>query len=222
MDWILSSPFGSVILLAASSKYLFIISLVAIAAIMNFVVWPAMRRANEMEEIFFTKLREFPTPDDLTKVFAESRKDILEQMRDVLNAHSSKTESTVSGILINFEKFYQKIISYEEEIHELMNNINNMTDEIKEGNESLERDIQVLVKIREEMINLLDNLINEFERTKLIAPIDRTPLERIRYLIKFSDKYVVAMLKKNGMVFENRNQRSGDLNRIFEDSEGKE
>jgi hypothetical protein len=216
MDFLTSTQFGSLFAKLAASKGLFIIFLIGAFLVFNFILIPTMKKNRKMEKLFYDRLEKMPTPEEFMHTCENHRIVIIEQIRLLLAADSAETRVAISEATINFEKFYAKILTYEERLGVLIDSIDDMSDEVKDSNEGLSRDINLLIQIREEMIALLEVLIKELEDSGVIKPIDKAPLERIRYLIKFSDKYIMSKLQEHGIISDSRTSRSGELDRLFD------
>lgn len=209
MDWFFTSPFGSIIVFLSTYKPLFVIAIFALIGFFNFVFWPKWKKFKELEKLYEEKLSQLPNSGELFNKIQSERKELIEEVRNVINNHN--TQST-----LYMEKLYTYISNYENELNNIIKNLNNISSNFERKVDDIERDINALIRIREEMINLIENIIGELERKNIIDRIDRTPILKIRQLMKFTDKYFLMLLKEQGMKFE-QTERSGLFSKLYDE-----
>lgn len=195
----IGSGITSLFIWLLADRTLYAIFLGVILVFLNFHVFPQLKRARKMEELFFDRLEKMPLPQDFLSECSRQKDELVVTMEKMLKNSNLQQELTIQKFMAEITDFYARIAAYETYLQKLIDAVGDLGDDISNTYGTIDRDIQTLLNIRTEMVRLIRNLIREAEKNGYIENIDQQPLDRIQTFLDAADKHMAALYAQHSV-----------------------
>ncbi|MCK5343366.1 MAG: hypothetical protein KAR20_08170, partial [Candidatus Heimdallarchaeota archaeon] len=188
-----SGGLTSAFLWLLSDRIIYAIFLLALFFILNFHVYPKLKQAKKMEDLFFDRLENMPLPQDFIDVCGKQKDDLVKMMEKMLENSNLKQENQIQQYMAQITGFYARLAEYEEWLKGLIQSVEILGGDVAFATSEIDKNIQTLLRIRTEMTRLMRNVIREAEQKGYLENIDPEPLAKVQQFLDASDKHFQAM-----------------------------